>query len=898
MNSKIIAVSLSLLLIVCLQYANSAVVGIDLGDEFFKSTLVKPGSPFSIVENTASKRKTPTAFAFTSEERVYGSDAIMQSSSNPANTFSFVLKMLGMEYNDENLEILRKQMYKTNTFTKDYRGYVAFEVDLKVGGETEAKIITVEEVIAIILNYAKRLAETQAKGSIKNVYLTVPHSYTMNQRRMLVDAVEMAGLNCIGMIEENSAAAISYGVDRKDENETHSALFINLGSSNFEVSVGNFYAKKENKTDSRGNVKIGDLVENIEILSYASTEEISGKLFDIEIMNILAENFNSLKVRQGKPDIRENPRIINRLFKEIPKIKDTLSANKEKIINIPELADYENLKMTLTRVEFEEKLEKYLVHLNSTIEEALEKANMTISDISAVEIIGGALRVPKVKDILQDIVKDKPLGTHLNGDEAMSFGAAFMGVNSSSSFIARKLFFHNLVDEPIYLTIESSNLDPSDEKYIKKEYSFFSQGDSLSTRKKYSIETEDNLKATYHTKSKGLIHQIDLEGIPEIIASEDYENHTSIPKVVFITYMSPNGYIEVEKVNAKFTESYIKQVTTRVKVNETETIQNDTQDPTEEVSDEQVPPESEESPTNETEDEIPSSNTTVGPKYEYITEEVTKYRNITKPINYTETFMGHQPLSSDAKLRAVENLDSFETRDKIIQDTNKAKNDYETLIYSSRDWISDEDNQVYSLPDIIEEFNANLTAAENWLYEDGFDETLEVYLDRIDDINLTISSMQYRKEEHLSRDKIINSSLSLLYNFTGMSENMYRRMPWISKTRLERIAKLVENTTEWLTTKIEEQKVLELHENPVLTTYDLREKMYRIGYLVEDIARTPKPKDWDKKIKTSNSTDTNSTNFNSTVNDTYTEQNSTESEYEEVLENDSATEEDQPNDDL
>ena len=214
---------LACLLILSIVTLNTqaSIVGIDLGSQFIKATLVKPGFPFAIVENTASQRKTPTAVGFSNEQRVYGLDAIMQSASLPQKTFTFMRDLLGLEYSKENAEMLRKQFYNFNDLVPDQRGYVAFKVDLDIAGESKTYVFTVEEVIGMILAHFKYLSETQSKGSVKDVVLTVPTSFSMNQRRMLADAVEMAGLKCIAMVEENVAASVTYGVDRRDENQTH-----------------------------------------------------------------------------------------------------------------------------------------------------------------------------------------------------------------------------------------------------------------------------------------------------------------------------------------------------------------------------------------------------------------------------------------------------------------------------------------------------------------------------------------------------------------------------------------------------------------------------------------------------------------------------------------------------
>lgn len=793
--------------------------------------------------------------------------------------------MIGMKYNEENLEILRNKFYNFNNLIQDDRGYIAFKVELEQQGEAKEYVFTVEEVLAMILAHARSLAEIQSKGSVRNIYLTVPTSFTMNQRRMLNDAVEMAGLTSLGMVEENVAAALTYGIDRRDENSTHSVLFLNLGSSDFEVTVANYFARQENVTDRYGNTKLGEMVENIEILSQAHSEEISGRLFNLELLNILAENFNSMKSRQGKYDIREKPKIVNRLIKEIPKIKETLSANKEKIINLPEVADYENLKMTLDRSLFEEKIEKYLVHLGTAIKEALEKAKLTAEELSEVEIIGGALRVPKVKDFLSENLGGRTLGAHINGDEAMSFGAAFLGANSSSSFVVRKIFLHRLVEEPIYLNISSENLNPGDEDYVHKRYMFFEGGSN--DKKKYAVYSKDNLKAEFYTESQGVLHRVHITGVPELYESEEYKNNGTDPRIVFEATFSPNGYIEVNKVSAKIVQTYFEQVMKRVPLNKTES--QEAANNTDFSASEEGQKASSEEATNTTNPEEGAFNNTVftdannntynlkmDSDFSIVFEQEARNRTRSLKLNYTEDFIGHQPMTTEQKLNATAHLVNFEKRDKLIYDTLKAKNDYEALIYSSRDWISDESHHVYSTPEIIEEFQKNLTEGEDWLYEEGFDEKLEVYQERVRGLNATISSLKYRQAEHSVRDSILEGTYKLIGNFTNEIDAFQAQFPWIEGYKIRKLKELAKNATEWFQETVKEQEKLALSEDPVLKSLDIRDKIFSISYIMEQLSKTPKPKDWDKKQKekdlsAKNTTDTtvtpdaeSSTNFNET----------------------------------
>ena len=190
---------------------------------------------------------------------------------------------------------------------------------------------------------------------------------------MILDAAEIAGLSVLQLVHENTAAATMFGIDRLDRNKSLTVLFYNMGSTDTEVSIVRYSTVTEmpqNKT-----------VEHIEILSEAWDENLGGSDLDKVLINMIAERFNSLKERQGKPDVRENPKVIKRLLKEVAKLKDILSANKQVVVKLGELADYVSLHTTIERKEFEDAAASYFARVSAPIEEALTKAGLTFEDI-------------------------------------------------------------------------------------------------------------------------------------------------------------------------------------------------------------------------------------------------------------------------------------------------------------------------------------------------------------------------------------------------------------------------------------------------------------------------------------------------------------------------------------
>ena len=234
-------------------------------------------------------------------------------------------------------------------------------------------------------------------------------------------------------------------------------------------------------------------------------------------------------------------------------------------------------------------------------------------------------------------------------------------------------------------------------------------------------------------------------------------------------------------------------------------------------------------------------------------------------MTYREVFIGHQPLTTEQKVTAIAHIVDIEKRDKIILDTLKAKNEFETLIYSSREWISNEGNQVYTTPDVIESYLSKLEQNESWLYEEGYNEKLEAYNKRIQDINSTLSEMKYRKIEHEKRQEMFMPAKLFLENSTAEVETLSSKFPWVDEAKFVHAKEIVANVSKWFYETYNKQEKLSLHENPVLKSDDIVRKMNTVINTFDRISKIPKPKNWAKKNENnkasnySNATITNST---------------------------------------
>lgn len=404
-------------------------IGLDFGSSFMKATLVRPGKKFAIVENTASKRKTEAMVTLGKENRLWGADSFVESGKYPLTTFGEVARTFGEKYDAEAISKFKEHRFVTTDIVADERGQNSWKIEGAGESEGKEEILHSEEVVAMLLQHVKMLAEKQAEATVREIVVTVPSWFTYDQRLMMRDAAEqLAGLSVLQLVHENTAAAVLFGIDKVDkEAQDHTVLFYNMGGMDTEVTIAryshlNISEKAKKKTPY------------IEILAEAYERDLGSKDLDLVLFNILADKFNALKEREGKPDVRTNQRAAKRLLKEVVKIKEVLSANKQASVKVPELLDYVTLQLTLERAEMEAKAAQMFERVTNPIDAALEKAGLKMDDINQVELLGGGIRTPKVTEILEKAFSGKELGVHLNGDEAMCFGSAFIGSNSTMSF--------------------------------------------------------------------------------------------------------------------------------------------------------------------------------------------------------------------------------------------------------------------------------------------------------------------------------------------------------------------------------------------------------------------------------------------------------------------------------
>lgn len=355
---------------------------------------------------------------------------------------------------------------------------------------------TPEELVAMLLDHARDMtvayAEGNGKGTItpKDLVLTVPSYSTQHERKALIDAATLADFNVLALIDETTAAALQFGMDKIME-EPKVYIFYNLGASSLQVNVVRYLAY-EHKEGKYGKAKT---VGGIEVLGKAWDATLGGLALDHRIVEFLADEFNKKWGTGG--DVRDFARPMAKLRVQANKIKHVLSANTEIPIYIEALHADIALQTTVSRPKLEELCADLLERAVAPIEKALKRANITLAEVDGIEMIGGGMRVPKIQEYVQEFLgKELELGMHINSDESMALGASFHGANISTAFKVRHVGLADMTPFPVKIGLNElveSTADGDEEEVWSKKATMFKAGCKTGVKKTIAFSHDQDV---------------------------------------------------------------------------------------------------------------------------------------------------------------------------------------------------------------------------------------------------------------------------------------------------------------------------------------------------------------------------------------------------------------------
>ena len=369
------------------------IIGIDLGTTNSCVAVMEGGEP-SVINNPEGGRTTPSVVAFTkNDERLVGQPAKRQAVTNPQKTIFSIKRFMGRMFNEVGTELEE----------------VPYQVEKKKGGNLAVKVddkeYTPPEISAMILQKLKQMAEEHLGTTVTDAVITVPAYFNDSQRQATKDAGKIAGLNVRRIINEPTAAALAYGMDKKKDEKI--AVF-DLGGGTFDISI----------------LELGDGV--FEVKSTNGDTHLGGDDFDQKVINWIADEFN----KSDGIDLRKDPMALQRLREAAENAKKELSSSKQTDINLPfvtaDASGPKHLNITLTRAKFEELVSDLIERTIEPCKKAIKDAGLSAADIDEVILVGGSTRMPKIQEKVKEIFGKEP-NKSVNPDEVVALGAAIQG---------------------------------------------------------------------------------------------------------------------------------------------------------------------------------------------------------------------------------------------------------------------------------------------------------------------------------------------------------------------------------------------------------------------------------------------------------------------------------------
>uniref|UniRef100_A0AAQ5X0M5 Heat shock protein 4 like n=1 Tax=Amphiprion ocellaris TaxID=80972 RepID=A0AAQ5X0M5_AMPOC len=768
-----------------------SVVGIDVGFQNCYIAVARSGG-IETIANEYSDRCTPACVSLASKNRMIGNAAKSQIITNFKNTVHGFKKFHGRAFDDPFVQAEKPKLpYSLHKLANGNTG-------IKVRYLDEDKAFTVEQITGMLLTKLKETSESALKKPVVDCVISVPSFFTDAERRSVFDATQIAGLNCLRLINDTTAVALAYGIYKQDlptpEERPRNVVFVDMGHSSFQVSITAF---------NKGKLKV---------LATAFDLYLGGRNFDETLVDYFCEEFKG----KYKLNVRDNPRALLRLHQECEKLKKLMSANSSDLpLNIECFMNDIDVSSRMNRMQFEDMCAQYLMRVEMPLKAALEQSKLSRDDIYGVEIVGGATRMPAIKERIAKFF-GKDISTTLNADEAVARGCALQCAILSPAFKVREFSITDVVPFPITLRWKSPTEDGLGECEV------FSKNHAAPFSK----------VITFHKKEP-----FDLEAFYSCPQELPYPDHRIGRFSVHNVVPQPDGDSSKVKVKVRVNVHGIFSVSSASLIEkqkgEGEDMQIDSEPLVQNEAllcffffflDFQI----QEGASGEKQDPAAGGSK---PKV--------KVKSIDLPIVANNI----RQLDSDVLSNFVEYERQMIIQDKLVKELNDAKNAVEEYVYDLRDklcgmyekYVTEEDSNRLTLM---------LEDTENWLYEDGEDQPKQVYEEKLEGLKRLGQPIQDRHREHEDRPRAfeeLGKKLQLYMKFVDCYKQKDERYLHLVAEEMNTVEKCVNESMGWMNSKMNAQSKLAITQDPAVKVADIIAKIQELEDVCNPVINRPKP---------------------------------------------------------
>uniref|UniRef100_G1QJ78 Heat shock protein 105 kDa n=1 Tax=Nomascus leucogenys TaxID=61853 RepID=G1QJ78_NOMLE len=783
-----------------------SVVGLDVGSQSCYIAVARAGG-IETIANEFSDRCTPSVISFGSKNRTIGVAAKNQQITHANNTVSNFKRFHGRAFNDPFIQKEKENL------SYDLVPLKNGGVGIKVMYMGEEHLFSVEQITAMLLTKLKETAENSLKKPVTDCVISVPSFFTDAERRSVLDAAQIVGLNCLRLMNDMTAVALNYGIYKQDlpslDEKPRIVVFVDMGHSAFQVSACAF---------NKGKLKV---------LGTAFDPFLGGKNFDEKLVEHFCAEFKT----KYKLDAKSKIRALLRLYQECEKLKKLMSSNSTDLpLNIECFMNDKDVSGKMNRSQFEELCAELLQKIEVPLYSLMEQTHLKVEDVSAVEIVGGATRIPAVKERIAKFF-GKDISTTLNADEAVARGCALQCAILSPAFKVREFSVTDAVPFPISLiwNHDSEDTEGVHEVFSRNHAAPFSKVLTFLRRGPFELEA-------FYSDPQGVPY-------PEAKIGRFVVQNVSAQK---------DGEKSRVKVKVRVNTHGIFTISTASMVEKVPTEENEMSSEADMECLNQRPPENPDTDVslwinlcvcielfNIEEKNIPANEKKVDQPPEAKKPKI-KVVNVELPIEANLVWQ----LGKDLLNMYIETEGKMIMQDKLEKERNDAKNAVEEYVYEFRDklcgpyekFICEQDHQ---------NFLRLLTETEDWLYEEGEDQAKQAYVDKLEELMKIGTPVKVRFQEAEERPKMFEELGQRLQHYAKIAadfRNKDEKYNHIDESEMKKVEKSVNEVMEWMNNVMNAQAKKSLDQDPVVRAQEIKTKIKELNNTCEPVVTQPKPK--------------------------------------------------------
>ncbi|KAK3607630.1 hypothetical protein CHS0354_010679 [Potamilus streckersoni] len=825
-----------------------AAVGFDVGNLTCYIGVARAGG-IETIANEYSDRCTPTFVSLNERNRCIGVSARNQCITNYKNTVSCFKRLTGRRFKDPQVQ------HEINAYR------VPFKVIEGLGGDAFIEVeymkqihqFRPEQIMAMILTKLKETSQVALHTKVVDVVVSVPVFFTDVERRAMLNACQVAGLNCLKLMNDTTAVALAYGIYKQDlpaeTEKPRNVIFVDAGYSSIQVCAVSF---------NKGKLKVN---------SVAFDANLGGRDFDQVLVDYFVEEF----LTKFKLDVQTNLKAYIRLTQECEKLKKLISTNSNKIpLNIECFMDDKDVNGMMDRITFEELSASLLKRVEKLFVQIKEQSKLTPDEIYSVEIIGGSSRIPALKDLVTKVFGKEP-STTLNADEAIARGCALQSAILCPTFRVRDFSITECQPYPITLSW-GAEIGNEDSMEVFPLFHAIPMSKMLTFYRKEGFTLEVQYRDPQNVPIPN--PHIGTFTIKNITPQANGESSKVKVKVrvnnhgIFTVQSASMLEKQEEKEEAMETDQNNKEEKQELVSDDSSTNQkadgaNQTEGKMETDQPEGQSTSEQTAETQKSEEKSQNMEDNKGEKENDDKKDKKKkkkngVKSIDLPIESIVPQLEQQKIHD-----LLEKENKMIMQDKLEKEKNDAKNSVEEYVYDMRE-------KLYGIYELFckeeerDKFSKLLGDTENWLYGEGDDQGKQVYLDKLAELKKCGQMISDRCSEFERRPQAfdeLGSALQQVYKFLDLWEKKDEKYSHIEKDDFDKVQKCWKEKSDWYEKQINAVQKMNTYDDPIVLVSQIQQQKQSLEYVCNPIINKPKPKPKedppknDKKTKESASED-------------------------------------------